>query len=122
MAPSLYYPMMLMRHECASLDVCAELLGVDRSVLDKYIEKATSEGMGCIVCERVALDNSTQRIRPVLTRDAKGTIGVWAGYLDEISEDQEDCRRFLQSIVAQMGGTYLCAIGEWKPKRWGRPH
>jgi len=121
MEASLYYPM-LKRHDCASLDACAEMLGVNRSVLDRYVARATSEGLGCIVCERVALDDTTQRVRPVLTRDPKGTIGVWAGYLDEISEDQEDCKRFLQALVAQMGGTYLCAIGEWKPGRWGLPH
>jgi hypothetical protein len=122
MATSLYYPM-LKRQDCASLDVCAELLGVHRSVLDRYVEKATSDGVACVVCERVALGDTTQRIRPVLTRDARGTIAVWAGYLDELSEDQEDCKRFLQSLVAQMGGTHLCAIGEWKPHRWGQaPH
>ena len=116
MEASLYYPM-LKRHDCANLDACAEVLGVHRSVLDKYVETAASEGLACIVCERVALDDPTQRIRPVLTRDGKGAIVVWAGYLDELSEDQEDCKRFLQALVAAKGGTYLCAIGEWKPGR-----
>ena len=121
MAASLYYPM-LKRHDCASLDDCARVLGVDRSVLDRYVERATRQGLGCIVCERVALDDTTQRIRPVLTWDRKGAVVVWSGYLDEISDDEEDCRRFLQALVAQMGGTHLCAIGEWKPARWGQPH
>ena len=114
MEASLYYPM-LKRHDCASLDECAEVLGVDRSVLDEYVAKATSAGLGCVVCERVALGDPRERIRPVLTSDPSGAIVVWAGYLDELSEDEEDCRRFLNALVAQMGGTHLCAIGEWKP-------
>jgi hypothetical protein len=101
-ATPLFYPIVEQK-TFGNLDALCRHVGVPRTVLDVYIERAEIERSDVVICDQVRLGDRDNNVCMALLRLPGGSVRLCAAFLGELGPDPDAASAFAVELLAELG-------------------